>query len=248
MSQKLSFEELKIMREAGKVISYILKKLKDIVKPGINTKNIEDSFDRIIEKYKGMEPAFKGFRGFPASLCVSVNEEVIHGIPGQRRVNNGDVVSVDLGIKYKGLFVDAAYTYLVGKVSGLAKNLVKTTWRALYGGIKKVKPGSFVGDIGFAIQNFVERKGYSVIRKFVGHGIGKELHLPPEVPNFGKNGEGEPIVEGMVLAIEPMVVAGSSEVEILSDGWTVKTKDNSLSAHFEHTVAVTKKGVWILTA
>jgi methionyl aminopeptidase len=235
------------MRKAGKIASYILRRLKKIIRPGITAKNIEQFFVETIKKYSGMESAFLGFNGYPAHLCVSINEEIIHGIPTSRIVKEGDVVSVDLGIKYKGLFIDTAYTYLVGKVNSLAKKLVNITFRALYEGIKKAKIGAKIGDIGYAIQHFVEKNGFSVIRRFVGHGIGRDLHLPPEVPNFGERGKGEGIREGYVLAIEPMVSAGSYEVEILDNGWTAKTKDNSLSAHFEHTVAITKKGAWILT-
>jgi methionyl aminopeptidase len=243
----LAYEEMLTMRKAGKIASYILRRLKKIIRPGITAKNIEQFFVETIKKYSGMESAFLGFNGYPAHLCVSINEEIIHGIPTSRIVKEGDVVSVDLGIKYKGLFIDTAYTYLVGKVNSLAKKLVNITFRALYEGIKKAKIGAKIGDIGYAIQHFVEKNGFSVIRRFVGHGIGRDLHLPPEVPNFGERGKGEDIREGYVLAIEPMVSAGSYEVEILDNGWTAKTKDNSLSAHFEHTVAITKKGAWILT-
>ena len=241
-------ENLLTMREAGKKASYILRKLKKFIKPGITTKDIESFFDRTLEKFIGMEPAFKGFKGYPSSLCVSVNEEIIHGIPSNRIIREGDIVSVDLGIKYNGTFVDTAYTYLMGRVSELARRLVKTTHLALYEGIKKSLTGTNVGTIGGAVQDFVEKNGFSVIRKFVGHGIGKELHTNPEIPNFGKKGQGEKLSEGCAIAIEPMVCTGDYNVEILNDGWTAKTKDNSLSAHFEHTIAITAKGPWILTA
>jgi methionyl aminopeptidase len=247
MLQPLMYEELKIMREAGKVAAYILRKLKRYIKEGVSTKDIEFSFTKILQNYSGMEAAFKGFQGYPANICVSVNEEIIHGIPSLRLLKKGDIVSVDLGIKYKGLYVDAAYTYIVGRASKLAKRLVKIAFAALYEGIRKVRIGANVGDIGFAIQNFTERNNFSVIRKFVGHGIGRALHLPPEIPNFGKEGEGEKLEEGYAIAIEPMISAGSYDVDILNDGWTAITKDGSLSAHFEHTVAITKKGAWILT-
>lgn len=236
------------MREAGRIAAFALRDLKKMIKPGIFTKDIECFLDNFLKRYPAIEAAFKGFEGFPASCCVSLNEEIIHGIPSFKKViREGDVVSIDLGLKCKGLFVDAAYTYTIGRVSSLAKKLVKITWEALYEGIKRAKVGLSVGDIGFAIQRFVEKRGFSVIRKFVGHGIGEDLHLVPEIPNFGRNKEGEKLKEGMAIAIEPMVCSGNFEVDILEDGWTAKTKDNSLSAHFEHTVAITKKGPWILT-
>lgn len=235
------------MRQAGKVAARVLRKLKRVIKPGISTKNIEEFFEKEVGKYPGMELAFKGFSGFPASCCVSINEEIIHGIPSKRIVNSGDLVSVDLGIKYKGLFVDTAYTYIIGKVSLSAKKLVRVTLKSLYEGIRKAKSGVRVGDISSSIQNFIEANELSVIRKFVGHGIGRQLHLSPEIPNFGQAGQGPVLEPGEVIAIEPMVSAGSWDVDVLSDGWTAKTKDNSLSAHFEHTVAITERGPWILT-
>lgn len=246
--QVLTPGELLCMREAGKVAASILKKLRKVIQPGISTKDIEQFFDKCLKQCEGMAAAFKGFHGYPCSICVSVNEEVIHGIPNDRKkIKEGDVVSVDLGIEYKGLFVDTAYTYAVGRVSRLANKLIQITHKSLFEGIKELKAGSRIGDVGFAIQSYIEQRGFSVIRQFVGHGIGRQLHLPPEVPNFGEKSRGEEIKEGMVLAIEPMVSAGNFEVDILNDGWTAKTKDNSLSAHFEHTVAITNKGPWVLT-
>ena len=247
MIKPLTHEELRTMRQAGKVASRVLRKLKRVIKPGISTKSIEEFFEEEVIKYPGMELAFKGFSGFPASCCVSVNEEIIHGIPSKRIISSGDLVSVDLGIKHKGLFVDTAYTYIIGKVSSSAKKLVRATRKSLYEGIRKAKAGARVGDIGSSIQNFIEANGFSVIRKFVGHGIGRQLHLPPEIPNFGKAGQGSILEPGEVIAIEPMVSAGSWDVDVRSDGWTAKTKDNSLSAHFEHTVAITERGPWVLT-
>jgi methionyl aminopeptidase len=226
----------------------MLKRLGKMLKPGLTTKEIEENFDNYLKEYPGMEPAFKNFMGYPASLCVSINDEVIHGIPSQARViKDGDCVGIDLGIKYKGVFVDTAYTYLVGKPTKIAKKLTQVTLKALLKGIKAAKAGATTGDIGFSIQRFVEGKGFSVIRKFVGHGIGKSLHQAPEVPNFGMSGEGKRLVTGMAVAIEPMVSAGNFDVEITSDGWTARTKDGSLSAHFEHTVLITDKGALILT-
>ena len=247
MNEPLSRQDLKIMRKAGKVAATILKRLKGFIKPGISTKDIEEFFEREISKYPGMEAAFKGFMNYPASCCVSVNEEVIHGIPSQKLIKDGDLVSVDLGIKYQGLFVDTAYTYIVGKASRLAKRLVRATKESLKQGINQIKIGKRIGDVSSAIQEYVEKKGFLVIRRFVGHGIGKSLHLPPEVPNFGNAGQGEELLESYAIAIEPMVSSGDFSVDVLSDGWTAKTKDNSLSAHFEHTVVITKKGPWVLT-
>jgi methionyl aminopeptidase len=181
-------------------------------------------------------------------VCVSLNDEVIHGIPLQERiVKDGDLVSVDLGIQYKGVFVDAAYTYMVGKVSNLAKKLCRVTMDALWEGIKKAKAGLTVGDVAFAVQNRAEKNGFSVIRQFVGHGIGKSLHLPPEVPNFGEPASGFKLRRGMAIAIEPMVSAGDYEVVIAPDGWTARMKDGSLSAHYEHTVFITENGPIIIT-
>jgi methionyl aminopeptidase len=247
MSENITQQELKIMRQAGVVASAVLKKMKRRISPGISTKDIENFFDEYILKYSGMDAAFKGFKGYPASICVSVNEEIIHGIPSSRIVHEGDIVSVDLGIKYQGLFVDTAYTYVAGRTHALAKKLLKVTRNSLFEGIKRAKVGARIGDIGSAIQRFVEKNGFSIIRKFVGHGIGRGLHLLPEVPNFGEEGMGVELEEGMVIAIEPMVAAGNYEADILDDGWTAKTRDNSLSAHFEHTVAITKHGPKILT-
>ncbi|MDP2923929.1 MAG: type I methionyl aminopeptidase [Candidatus Omnitrophota bacterium] len=248
MNDGLSGQDIAAMTEAGKVAASILKRLGKIIAPGMATKDIENSFDMYLSQYPGMESAFKGFMGYPASLCVSINEEVIHGIPSSARIiKDGDSVSIDLGIKYKGIFVDTAHTYLVGKASRLARKLVKATLRALHEGIKKAKVGARVGDISFTIQNFIENRGFSVIRKFVGHGIGKRLHEVPEIPNFGKMGEGQELCEGMAIAIEPMVSSGGFEVEIANDGWTARTKDRSLSAHFEHTVLITDTGPFILT-
>ncbi len=245
--EPLGVNEIKIMREAGKVAAEVLQKIKALLKPGIFTKDIELFFQESLERYPGMDAAFKGFSGYPASCCVSVNEEVIHGIPAQRVIKDGDVVSVDLGIKYKGLFVDTAYTYIVGEPSQGAKKLVEVTLDSLNKGICQVKPGAKVGDIGFTVQQVAEQNGFSIIRKFVGHGVGRQLHLPPEIPNFGIRGGGMELESGYAIAIEPMVSAGGSEVDILEDGWTVKTRDNTKAAHFEHTVAITDNGPVVLT-
>ena len=247
MNEPLTFQEMTLMRKSGKVASKILKSLGFFIKPGVTTRDIEVFFDKELEKYPGMEPAFKGFMDYPASICVSVNDEVIHGIPSGRKILNGDLVSVDLGIKYKGLFVDTARTYLIGKASPLARKLTRVTLKSLYAGISRIKPENHLGDVSSAIQKLVEDNGFSVIRRFVGHGIGRALHVPPEVPNFGDEGCGPKLISGFAIAVEPMVSAGTHQVEISDDGWTAKTKDGSLSAHFEHTVAVTDRGPWILT-
>ncbi|MCK9614528.1 MAG: type I methionyl aminopeptidase [Candidatus Omnitrophica bacterium] len=248
MTEGLSNEEIACMRAAGRVAALILKKLKKCVRPGVTTKYIEESFDNYLKEYPEMESAFKGFMGYPASLCVSINDEVIHGIPSEERtIKEGDLVSIDLGIKYKGLFVDTAYTYIAGRAQPPAKKLLKASLKALYEGIKKAKPQATTGDVGSAVQSFIEKQGFAVVRKFVGHGIGRALHQHPEVPNFGTPGKGDELSDGMAIAIEPMVTAGNYDVEVAKDGWTAKTRDGSLSAHFEHTVAITKKGPVILT-
>jgi len=248
MESILSYEEIAQMREFGKVARSFLWKIKKILRAGLTTKDIEIFFDRYLDKYPHLKSAFRGYNSYPASICVSVNEEIIHGIPSAKKtIANGCVLSIDLGLEGKGLFVDCAYSYIVGRVSELTKKLVKIGLRSLKEGIKRARVGSTVGDIGFAIQRYVEANGFSIIKTFVGHGIGRALHCEPEVPNFGTKGQGQVLKEGMVLAIEPMISSGTGEVDILDDGWTAKTKDNSLSCHFEHTVAITKKGPWILT-
>jgi len=249
MGNLLSCEEIKIMRRIGKIAARIIKTLKRFIKAGISTEDIELFFKKILKNYSGYEPAFLGYNGYPASLCVSLNDEIIHGIPKkERKIKEGDLVSVDLGIKYNGLFVDTAYTYPVGRVSPLAQRLIRVGKKALKEAIKKVRIGLCVGDIGEIIEKIAKSNNFSVIRSFVGHGIGHSLHCPPEVPNFGKSGVGEKLSEGMVIAIEPMISAGTEEVLISSDGWTAKTKDGSLSCHFEHTVAITKRGPLVITS
>jgi len=202
--------------------------------------------EEYIKRHGGI-PAFKGYRGYPRSLCVSVNEEVVHGIPGKRRLKEGDIVSLDLGVLMDGYYGDAAITVPVGKVSELAKKLIKVTEEALYRGIEMARPGNRLSDISHAIQTHVEKAGFSVVREFVGHGIGKQLHEEPQVPNFGPPNRGPRLEPGMVLAIEPMVNTGTWEVRILPNGWTVVTADGGLSAHFEHTVAITDNGPEILS-
>lgn len=235
------------MRRAGSVVAQILLEISDLVKPGATTADL-DLFAQTRTKELGAKPAFKGYHGFPATLCVSVNEEVVHGIPSKKRIlKDGDIVGIDFGVVLDGWFGDSARTFPVGKVSHEAEKLLEITEKSLYLGIEQARPGNHLFDIGHAVQNFVESHGYSVVREFVGHGIGKSLHEDPQVPNFGIRGKGMLLKPGMVLAIEPMINAGKPEVRVLSDGWTAVTVDKALSAHFEHTVAITEQGPEILT-
>jgi methionyl aminopeptidase len=244
-------KEIEKMRVAGKVVGEILEKLSEIIKPEVTTKYIDEFSEKYIRKLK-MTPAFLGVAGirypFPASACVSINDEVVHGVPSTSRVlKSGDIVSVDLGIFYEGYYGDAAKTYAVGNISESATNLIKVTELSLQKGIEKTLSGNRLGDVSNAVQVVVENAGFSVVRDFVGHGIGKNLHEEPQIPNYGKAGIGVKLLPGMVFAIEPMVNEGSCEVCVLDDDWTVVTKDGSLSAHFEHTVAITENGYEILT-
>lgn len=235
------------MRKAGRVVRQILDLLHEVVKPGISTQDL----DRIAEeklKELGAKSAFKGYHGYPAVLCASVNEEVVHGIPSAKRIlKEGDIVSVDFGAFVEGYCGDSATTIPVGKVSAEAEKLMKVTEQSLYAAIDVVKPGAHLGDVGYAVQKVVEDAGFSVVRDFVGHGIGSAMHEDPQVPNFGQPGRGLKLKAGMVIAIEPMVNVGGYDVTVLKDGWTAVTSDKSLSAHFEHTVAVTADGARILT-
>lgn len=242
-----SEEEIKILGEANRIVARILKSIKTIVVPGITTKELELFADDSINK-EGAIPAFKGYMGYPSSICASINEEVVHGIPSDKRIlKNGDIVSIDLGVKVKGYYGDATVTYSVGEISDEAKKLVEVTEQALYKGIEKARAGNYLFDISWAIQSFVEDNGYGIIRDFVGHGIGKQLHEEPQIPNFGKPHTGPILREGMVFAIEPMVSQGTWEVKVLDDGWTAVTLDNSLACHFEHTIAIMKNGSVILS-
>lgn len=239
--------ELSIMREACRISAAALKLVGSAVEPGITTAEL----DAIAEKYilsQGAVPNFKNYQGYPATACISINNEVIHGIPSRsRKLQAGDIVSVDLGAKFDGYHGDNAATFACGDISAEAKRLIDTTRESLYEGIAAARAGGRVGDIGHAVQTYVESRGYSVVRQFVGHGVGTELHEAPEVPNFGTCGRGVRLMPGMTIAIEPMVNAGKSDVKVLPDGWTVLTKDGSLSAHFEHTVAITADGPKIMT-
>ncbi len=242
-----SQDEIKKISEACKIVAEVLEDLKSFIKEGISTAEIEAYVEKQILKRNGV-PAFKGYRGYPSSVCLSINNQVVHGIPSKRvRLKNGDIISIDLGVLLKGFFGDAAITLSIGEVSQDAERLIKVTEQALYIGIEKAVVGNRVSDISSSIQQYVENNGFSVVRAFVGHGIGRFLHEDPQVPNFGKPGQGIRLREGMTIAIEPMVNAGSPDVVILDDGWTAVTIDGSLSAHFEHTIAITKNGPEILT-
>ncbi len=242
-----SRDEIRRMARASEIVSEALAAIREFVTPRVTTKELEEIAVEVIGRLGG-RPAFKGYRGFPANICTSVNSEVVHGIPSAAvRLEDGDIVSIDLGVIYKGCIGDAAVTIPVGEVSTESQRLLEVTEQALYAGIEKARPGNRVSDISHAIQRFVESKGYSVVRAFVGHGVGRSLHEEPQIPNFGPPGRGPKLREGMTLAIEPMVNQGSHEVYIANDGWTARTVDGKLSAHFEHTVLVTKGSPEILT-
>ena len=239
--------ELKVMREACRISAEALKLAGSAVEPGVTTAEL----DKIAEKYilsQGAVPNFKNYNGYPATACISINNEVIHGIPSKKRViQAGDIVSIDLGAKFEGYHGDNAATFACGDISAEAKRLMDTTRESLDIGIAAAVFGGRLGDIGAAIQQYVEQRGYSVVRQFVGHGIGTQLHESPEVPNFGTHGRGIRLMPGMTLAIEPMINAGHYDVKVMPDGWTVLTKDGSLSAHFEHTIVITPDGPQIMT-
>jgi methionyl aminopeptidase len=243
-----SAAELEKMRAAGRLVGEVLTALTPHVVPGVTTAELDEIAEKMITN-AGAIPAFKGYHGYPATICSSINEEVIHGIPsGQRVLREGDILSIDVGASLEGYFGDSAITLPVGQVSEEAARLLTVTEEALYKAIEVARPGGRVSDIGHAVQKHVEAYGFSVVREFVGHGIGQKMHEEPQVPNYGEAGRGPRLAEGMVLAIEPMVNAGKPAVKVLSDGWTAVTRDKSLSAHFEHTVAITASGAWILTA
>jgi methionyl aminopeptidase len=238
--------EIEQLKRSNAMVAEVFEKLRGMIVPGITTREL----DQVAEEFillKGARPAFKGYRGFPATLCISINDEVVHGIPGQRRLKEGDIVSLDVGVNYIGYFGDAAITLPVGEVDPEAKRLLEVTKKALYIGIEKAKAGNRLFDISYAIQNWVESHGFSVVRDFVGHGIGRELHEEPQIPNFGTPHQGPRLEKGMVFALEPMVNEGTHEVRVLSDGWTVVTADGKRSAHFEHTIAITDDGAEILS-
>jgi methionyl aminopeptidase len=241
-----SQNEIEKLRRVNQLVARILAELRQVVGPGITTADIDQLAERRVRE-AGAEPAFKGYHGYPATVCASVNEQVVHGIPSSRALVNGDILSIDMGARLDGFYGDCAVTVPVGTVSPQASELLRVTEEALFRGIESVRPGARVSDIGAAVQQHVEAQGFSVVREFVGHGIGTSLHEEPQVANYGPAGHGPRLSEGMVLAIEPMVNAGKPAVKVLSDGWTAVTRDKSLSAHFEHTVVVTREGREILT-
>jgi methionyl aminopeptidase len=239
--------EIAIMRDAGRIVAETLALLQQKIQPGITTADLDALAESSAARY-GAVPSFKNYHGYPASLCTSINEEVVHGIPSPHRIiKEGDIVSLDYGVKYKGYQGDAAITVAVGKVSPIAQRLLEVTEGALYAGIAQARGGNRVGDISWAIQSYVESRGFSVVRQYVGHGIGREMHEEPQVPNFGPAGRGRLLRAGMAVALEPMVNAGGYLTTVLDDNWTVVTADGSLSAHFEHTVAITDGEPEILT-
>lgn len=240
-------DEIDLMREAGRIVAEVIEVVKQKVEPGATTKYL----DKIAEDYilgKQARPAFKGYHGFPASICVSINEAVVHGIPSDYRLQSGQIASIDIGVEYKGYYGDAALTVPVGEVSAEALRLIEITEKSLKAGIDNCRMGRRLFDVSHAIQEVAEGAGFSVVREYVGHGIGREMHEDPQIPNFGTPGKGPLLEEGMVFALEPMINAGSHNVEVLSDNWTVVTEDKKLSAHFEHTVAITLNGPVILTS
>lgn len=242
-----SARELQLMRAASRIVAEVIQTLTEFARPGITTAEI-DGRARVLIVERGGRPAFKGYRGFPGNICISVNEEVVHGIGlPDRRLKERDIASIDIGVELDGYFGDGAVTLPVGKISKEAKMLLNVTEGALRVGIERARCGSRLSDLSHAIQSYVEKHGFSVVRQFVGHGIGKEMHEEPAIPNFGPPGRGPKLKPGMVLAIEPMVSLGGFDVKVLSNGWTAVTCDGSLSAHFEHTVAITESGPEVLT-
>lgn len=241
-----SDEEIKLMKVAGRIVAETLQKIEEVIKPGMTTKQLDALAERYIES-RGARPSFKGYGGFPASICTSVNEEVVHGIPGDRVLVEGDIVSVDCGAVINGYQGDAARTFPVGQISPEVQNLIDVTRESFFKGIEYAIVGARLGDIGHSIQKYVESNGYSVVRDYVGHGIGKKMHEDPPVPNYGRAGRGLKLEKGLVIAIEPMVNAGGYEVRQLKNGWTVVTKDGMPSAHYENTVAILDNGPELLT-
>ncbi|SDZ62715.1 methionyl aminopeptidase [Evansella caseinilytica] len=238
--------ELDIMRVAGKIVALTHKELQKHIQPGITTKELDAIADKFIRQHDSI-PSFKGYNGFTGSICASVNDELVHGIPGKRVLKDGDIISVDIGAKYNGYHGDSAWTYPVGTISEGNRKLLEVTEESLFRGLAEAKPGERLSNISHAIQTYVEEHGFSVVREYVGHGVGQELHEDPQIPHFGPPGKGPRLKPGMVLAIEPMVNAGSRHVRTLQDNWTVVTTDGKMCAHFEHTIAIVDAGYEILT-
>ncbi len=234
------------MKMAGQIVARVLKRLSAMVEPGITTRDLDYEAERMIRE-AGAYPTFKGYNGYTASICASINDEVVHGIPGKRKLREGDIIGIDCGATYQGYVGDSAVTVPVGNVSEPVKRLMETTRRSLYKAIEKCQVGNRLGDVCNAVQAYVEPLGYSVVRNYCGHGIGRAMHEEPQVPNYGRAGTGPVLREGLVIAIEPMINLGRHDVKVLSDGWTVITMDGQPSAHFEHTVAITQEGPQILT-
>ncbi|MBI4827070.1 MAG: type I methionyl aminopeptidase [Nitrospirae bacterium] len=241
-----SQDEIDRMALACRIVAEVLMKIRECIAPGMTTKELDQIAESYILSQKAT-PAFKGYKGYPATLCTSLNDQVVHGIPGSAVLKEGDIISIDVGVYQGGFYGDAAITLPVGQISQEAGKLLSSTEEALYKGIEKALVGNRLSDISYAVQKHAEADGFSVVKQFVGHGIGRELHEDPQIPNFGKPGQGPFLREGMTLAIEPMINAGTWKVDVLKDGWTAVTRDGRLSAHFEHTVAVTKNGPIILT-
>lgn len=241
-----SDNEIKLLREAGRIVYETHQYLKPFIKEGITTKKLDTLAEDFIRS-KGATPSCLGYQGFPATLCTSVNEEVVHGIPGTKKLKNGDIITLDICACYKGYHGDSAWTYAVGEISDDKKYLMEHTEKALYEGLAMVKPGNRIGDISNAIETYATKYNLGIVKELEGHGVGSNLHEDPEIPNYGKKGIGPVLKEGMVLAIEPMLTLGSPDIVILEDGWTIETEDYSPSAHFEHTVVVTNCGYEILT-
>lgn len=241
-----SAQEIAMMREAGRIVAAVLAEMERVIKPGITTAALDKLAAKMIRR-SGGEPAFLGYHNFPACICASVNEELVHGIPGLRRLKEGDIISIDVGVRLKGYYGDTAATFQVGEIDREARRLLDVTRGSLDRAIEAMQIGAHLSDVSHAVQSHVEQNRFSVVRNYVGHGIGTEMHEDPQVPNFGPPGRGPLLQSGIVLAIEPMVNAGSWEVDVLEDQWTVVTRDGSLSAHFEHTVALGENGPEILT-
>ena len=239
-------EEIKIMAEGGKILAKIMKELAKMIKPGIITQELDRAAEALVFKY-GVKPSFKGYEGFPASLCVSINEEIVHGLPSKRKLKEGDIASLDLGVIHKGFHSDMALTLPVGKIDSETARLIRITKKSLKIGIKKVRPGNTIGDIGNTIQRYVESQGFNVVHDLCGHGIGRNLHEDPQILNYGRRKTGPKIKEGMVLCLEPMVAVGESQIKKTENDYTFKTIDDSLSCHFEHEIVVTEDGCKVLT-
>ncbi|ALF08958.1 type I methionyl aminopeptidase [Parageobacillus thermoglucosidasius] len=238
--------EIEIMREAGKIVALTRQELEKHIRPGITTKELDQIAEAVIRKH-GAIPSFKGYNGFPGSICTSVNEELVHGIPGDRVLKEGDIISIDVGAQYNGYHADSAWTYPVGEIAEETKKLLEVTEKSLYIGLEEAKPGARLTNISHAIQTYVESHHFSIVREYVGHGIGQNLHEDPQVPHYGPPNKGPRLKPGMTLCVEPMVNAGSRYVKTLADNWTVVTVDGKMCAHFEHTIAITENGYEILT-